>query len=887
MQLLRRSVTDSIRHRRLVGASPHHAETCAVGGASVLASLSSLGLALIFLSAPFTSAAQTSEVRALWVDAWSGDFATAAKCTQLVNDARTGNFNTLIVQVRRRGDAFYHSLYEPKNSSINSAFDPLQDLITKAHDTTGGKQRIEIHAWIVTFNIWNNETTVPAASTPPHPYNAHRDWLTRDVNGATWDGFNYAFDPAHPEVQRHTYNVAMDLVSHYAIDGLNWDYIRYAGPTWGYHDVAVARFNARTGRTGVPSSGDEAWKQFRRDEVTALVRKVYLNAIALKPAIKLSADTITWAPGPTSDAAWYASSAAWNSVLQDWRGWMEEGILDLNIPMTYFDHTTRATDFLNWSAFAKNRRFNRQVVIGPGLYLNSASNAIVQLRAFRQATPAGHRADGVCGYVYKQLNANNAVPRAEFLAALTQPSAHDPLAPAVFAQQATPPVMPWKSTPTKGHLKGTIAHELTGAELDGATVQVSGPENRTLRADGTGFFGAVDLAPGSYTLSGSFPGLEARTTNLVVQAGLVTTRNLLLKPSLADLFITNIQAHPGRSDAIVAWRLAEPVPSFVEYGTTPNLGSATPVSGLDGIDQHVLLTALPPGGEVFYRVVARAPAGDLRSPIASFPLAGEWVVDNPSAAFAGSWTLASSATDKYQSNYHFAGTAGATATATATFRPHLETPGRYDVYVWAPGGSNRSTNASFEIVYDGGQQTVRLNQTPQNAGWRLLTAGRPFLRGTNGYVRLANNTGESSKVVIADAVRWVYAAGQEPPAPGLVPEWWARFYFGGQVPGGMDHDADGATTYAEYVAGTAPNDAGSRLALSVELASASQFRVRFQPALGNRSYRLQTRSDFGTGTWLTQDALLPVMNPDGTGFFTLDSTAHPTSFHRLQVELSP
>ena len=56
----------------------------------------------------------------------------------------------------------------------------------------------------------------------------------------------------------------------------------------------------------------------------------------LKAEVSHTADTITWAPGPTSDAQWYSSSAAWNSVLQDWRGWMEEGILDLNVPMNYF-----------------------------------------------------------------------------------------------------------------------------------------------------------------------------------------------------------------------------------------------------------------------------------------------------------------------------------------------------------------------------------------------------------------------------------------------------------------------------------------------------------------------------------------------------------------------
>ncbi len=832
--------------------------------------------------------AQANEFRALWVDAWSGDFASPSKCSQLISDARAGNFNALIVQVRRRGDAFYNSLFEPKNSSISSSFDPLADLIRKAHDTAGGQPRIEIHAWIVTYNIWNNQATPPGASSPPHPFNAHAEWLTRDVNGATWDNTHgvYAFDPAHPEVQRHTFNVAMDLITRYDLDGLNWDYIRYNGPTWGYHPVAVARFNARSGRTGIPPKDDEAWKQFRRDEVTALVRKVYLHAIALKPHLKLSADTITWAPGPQSGADWYASGA-WTEVLQDWRGWMEEGILDLNVPMAYFNHATRATDFLRWSAFAKNHRYGRHVAIGPGLYLNVASNAIVQLREFRQPTTTGAKADGVCGYVYKLLNVDNAVPRSEFLAALTQPSAYDPIQPAVFAEPALPPPMPWKTTPTRGHVLGQVRHRLNGTDLDGATVRFSGPVTRTLTSDGTGFFGAVDLLPGTYTLTASFPGLDPVTTNCLVTAGLVTTRDLELGPALADQVIRQIESFPGRTAAIVSWQLSDPVPAFVEYGSTTNLGLVTPILANSSTNREALLTPLPAGQDVHFRVVARTAGGDVRSRLHVLRTAGDVILDNPAAAFAGSWTTGTSAVDKYAANYQYAGTTTGSATATATYTPLLQTPGRYDLYVWAPGGSNRSTNAPFEIGYDGGQQTVRLNQTPQHAGWRLLLANRPFRRGEHGYVRLANHTGESGKVIMADAVRWAYAPGQDPAPPGEVPDWWAAYYFGSPVAGSIDHDGDGASTHAEYWMGTAPTVASSRLLVQIEAADPGQVRLRFQPAYQDRLYRLQVRDALGGDSWTTRQDLSPSFESDGSGIFLLTPPADARLFLRVEVTLAP
>jgi hypothetical protein len=119
-------------------------------------------------------------------------------------------------------------------------------------------------------------------------------------------------------------------------------------------------------------------------------------------------------------------------VLQDWRGWMEEGILDLNVPMAYFRQPVNDTDWAEWSIFAKNHRYNRHVALGAGIYLNSASNSLYQLRSTRTPTAAGHRADGLSGYSYAVMGTN--VTRAQFLAALTVgPNAHDTNAVAIFS----------------------------------------------------------------------------------------------------------------------------------------------------------------------------------------------------------------------------------------------------------------------------------------------------------------------------------------------------------------------------------------------------------------------------------------------------------------------
>ncbi|MCL6518214.1 MAG: hypothetical protein K6T99_00100 [Armatimonadetes bacterium] len=160
------------------------------------------------------------------------------------------------------------------------------------------------------------------------------------------------------------------------------------------------------------------------------------------------------------------------------------------------------------------------------------------------------------------------------------------------------------------------------------------------------------------------------------------------------------------------------------------------------------------------------PSGDSRDLFTAFQqavdqryAAGTWgnlefIVDNPSATFAGTWYTGTLATDKYGSDYRYATTAPS-ETATAIWRPNITMAGDYDVYAWHSQGSNRSTAAPHTVYWNGGSQTVSINQTANGGRWNVLVSSKPFATGTNGYVKVGNGTGESGKVVMADAVRFM------------------------------------------------------------------------------------------------------------------------------------
>ena len=472
-----------------------------------------VGLVCICFS--MVARAERPEFRAFWVDAFHPGFKSPAQVTQLIADVRAAHCNAIIVEVRKRGDTYYNSKIEPLAAEITPGFDPLADLIAKAHDTSKG-QRLEVHAWIVAYPVWDNKTV---GAPPKHPYSLHRDWLTKNDTGEMWDGTAYAFDPGHPGVQNYLYDVCLEIISRYDIDGFQFDHIRYDNNSFGYNDTTVARFNAQFGRTGQPPKLDKDWLQFRRDQVTALVRKVYLNAIALKPQIKISAACNSRAPGVTTIAQW-PKSAAYSSTLQDWRAWLEEGMIDAVMPMTYFREEKWAGAWQAWTTFEKDYSYHRKVVIGPGLYLNNVSNALAQIHSTRVPSAKGNLPYGVALYCYSELSAEK-IAREKFFQALTESSSFGRYP--VFPMAVPVPPLPWKTQPTKGHLKG-FAYDATGRPLDGAKITIYGPIERTVLTDATGFYGAVDLPPGKYDVSAAFGSSEMPTPAQVeIKAGKVAT----------------------------------------------------------------------------------------------------------------------------------------------------------------------------------------------------------------------------------------------------------------------------------------------------------------------------------------------------------------------------
>src|SRR5256884_3955546 len=113
---------------------------------------------------------QTAEVRALWVV--RNTLTSPEKINKMIESASAAGFNTLIVQVRGRGDAYYNSRWEPRAVELKDQpadFDPLAFAIAEAH-----RRGLKVHAWLNT-SLLANLDALPA--DPNHVYNKHPEWL--------------------------------------------------------------------------------------------------------------------------------------------------------------------------------------------------------------------------------------------------------------------------------------------------------------------------------------------------------------------------------------------------------------------------------------------------------------------------------------------------------------------------------------------------------------------------------------------------------------------------------------------------------------------------------------------------------------------------------------
>jgi uncharacterized lipoprotein YddW (UPF0748 family) len=332
-------------------------------------------------------------------------------------------------------------------------FDALKAVLDAAHN---GSPRLDVQVWVVVYPIWSSQT--PPASVN-HPLNRFGPkalgtdhWLMQREDGETDTGEGYWLDPGNPGVTPYLVDLITDLTRRYDIDGVHLDRLRYSEDVslqrrWGYNPRSVLDFNVANGRANQPDQNDPLWSQYRRDRITEFLRTLRPELKAIRPTLALSAAVIPWGDAPRNDAEWQRTSA-YAYVFQDWRGWLEEGLLDQAYAMNYLreSSTDQAAWLDRWLAWERSHSYGRQVIAGLGVYLNSPIDSVRQVRRALAPAPDGTRLAGVALYSYAVPDASRAnadpaddSPAGQVWDLLARPLAENESNPPFASPVAVPP----------------------------------------------------------------------------------------------------------------------------------------------------------------------------------------------------------------------------------------------------------------------------------------------------------------------------------------------------------------------------------------------------------------------------------------------------------------
>ena len=326
------------------------------------------------------------EIRATWLTTlggmdWPRNKATNAstilkqqqELCAILDQLKEANFNTVMLQTRLRGDLIYPSQIETFPEALtgrtgrNPGYDPLAFAIEECH-----KRGMELHAWIVTIPAGNNRQVKLLGK---HYIVRKNRKICKQHQGAWY------LDPGHPETADYLASIVREIVTRYDVDGIHFDYIRYP--------ENARRFPDRDTHRKYGKGKD--LKQWRRENITAIARRLYNEVKQAKPWVKVSSSPV----GKFKDTNRY-SSLGWNAyetVYQDAQGWLKEGIHDALFPMMYFKDNHFYPFALDW----KENDYGHWVVPGLGIYFLSPreqdwplDEVSRQLFFTRQTGLAGH-----------------------------------------------------------------------------------------------------------------------------------------------------------------------------------------------------------------------------------------------------------------------------------------------------------------------------------------------------------------------------------------------------------------------------------------------------------------------------------------------------------------
>ncbi|NJO40147.1 MAG: family 10 glycosylhydrolase [Cyanobacteria bacterium RU_5_0] len=267
--------------------------------------------------------AHTSELRGVWLTNIDSDVLFSKdKLEQGIGRLARLNFNTIYPTVWNEGHTLYPSA--AAEEVTGDAVDPIpefedRDMLEEAIELSH-EHGLAVIPWFE-FGLMAPEDSELVKRHPAWVM-SRKDGTQVFVHGDQGQHRFVWLNPAHPDVQEFMLSMVIEVVTHYDIDGIQFDDHFGTPIELGYDDYTVSLYQQETGKRPPADSNEREWMQWRARKVSDLMVRIFSAIKTRKPDCLISLS-----PNPRD--------FSYRMYLQNWYPWVDLGFIDELIVQVY------------------------------------------------------------------------------------------------------------------------------------------------------------------------------------------------------------------------------------------------------------------------------------------------------------------------------------------------------------------------------------------------------------------------------------------------------------------------------------------------------------------------------------------------------------------------
>ena len=309
--------------------------------------------------------AQTGEIRAVWEQSGKGPY--PGDWARTFRVLKANGITDIYVNVGGIDFAHYASRVLPRSYLFRTAGDQLAACLAASRGTG-----VRVHAWLFCFNATR-------ATGAQRAVLEKKGWYLRDPAGKQ---MTY-LDPSNPDLRWTLLRAIEELARSYPVAGVHLDFVRwYERPAAAEGTPAVwARFLAER-----KTASRKAFADWRTAKISSFVAAARAKVKKARPAAWFTVAVLGKYPSCVE------------SVGQDWKAWLNAGLVDCIVPMNYSADLAKYDSFV--AVQSQSRVHARRTVSGIGVTANGLKLTARQVN--RQIASA--RAAGLAGVAFFDLD---------------------------------------------------------------------------------------------------------------------------------------------------------------------------------------------------------------------------------------------------------------------------------------------------------------------------------------------------------------------------------------------------------------------------------------------------------------------------------------------------